>query len=156
MRAVRSGDAIGEQRAFQLEEPAFYVKAAAVTAQSSIRRDHAVTRHHNRNRIAIIRHTDSPIRLGATNHTRQIGIGASFAVRNLQQGTPALELEGRATKVDWEGEFPTTAREVFIQLAHINLRGLPGLGPKDLVRFRREIAAVKFEQGQAAVRDADY
>jgi len=48
------------ESAFQLEQFAFYVEAATVAAQGSIRRDHTVTWDDDRDWITVIGHANGP------------------------------------------------------------------------------------------------
>ena len=95
----QSGSEDSGERAFKFEQFALYVEPTSVTAQRPIRSNNAMTRHDNRNGIAIISESDGPIAVWATDSPGNIGVGASFAVGNFKKRAPASHLEWGAAKI---------------------------------------------------------
>src|SRR5579864_1893989 len=79
-----------------------------------------MARHHDRYRIAVVGHADGAKSLGSADGTGDIGVGASLAVGNLEQGVPTHQLKWRSTKVEGEGELPSIAGEVLFQFAFVS------------------------------------
>ena len=70
----------------------------------------------DRNRIAIIGHTDGTERFRTTDSNSQLFVGLRLAVGNAAEGGPNAQLEGGAVLVEGEGEVATLTGEVFGEL----------------------------------------
>ena len=61
-----------------------------------------MARHHDRYRIAVVGHSDGAKSLRSADGAGNIGVGASLAVGNLEQGLPTFQLKPSSTKVEGE------------------------------------------------------
>src|SRR5258708_5599704 len=108
-----------------------------------------MTRDDDRNGIAVVRHPDRAESTRMPNRVGDVAVAARLAVRDIQQRTPALQLEIRAAEVEWKRKLLAMPGKIFFELAKPRLesggRFLPGLIPA----FSR-LAAVEFQPHQAA------
>ena len=70
----------------------------------------------DRNRIAIIGHTDGTKRFRTTDRSSQLFVGSRLAIGNAAEGRPNAQLERSAVLVEGEGEVATLTGEVFGEL----------------------------------------
>jgi len=78
-----------------------------------------------------------------------VAVGASLAVRDVEQGAPALQLKIGAAEVQWEGEVLAITVEIFVEFAEPGSEGFGGLLPGLIVAFGG-LATVELEFEQAA------
>jgi hypothetical protein len=123
-----------------LQQLAFYVEAATVAAQGTVGGDYAMARYYDRHWIAVVRHSDGAESLGSADGASDIGVSASLAVGNLEQGLPTFQLKRSSTKVEGEGELPSIAGEVFFQFALVRGQSSVGVLEADGTGFRAQVA----------------
>lgn len=93
-------------RALKPKQPLLAIKAASISVERSVGRDHAMARHDNRNRVASDRSPHSTRRhngrfisrhtMSSRNTLGDLAIRSNFATRNRKQLKPNLTLERRA------------------------------------------------------------
>ncbi len=106
-------------RLLKLEQLAFDVKTAAITAERAARCDHPVTRHDDGDWIPIVRHADGTVGMRVANGFSDVAIAAGLAVWNCPQCAPARKLELRSPKIERERKLVTLTREIFVEFAEI-------------------------------------
>src|ERR1700751_2701834 len=100
------------QRAFEFEELAFNVEAAAVPAERAVRSDHAVTRQNDGDRVSVVGHAHRTKGLRLADRPCDIRIRARFAGWGFEQGMPATQLKRGSAQVERKAEFTAFAGKV--------------------------------------------
>ena len=109
---------------FQIEQLPLNVKAAAVSAKRAVGSNYAMARDYNRNRIAIVRHTDRAKSMRMPNGFSYVAVRTGLTIRNIEQRAPAFELKIGAAEIERESEFLPLALKVFINLPQPGLKGI--------------------------------
>lgn len=113
-----------------------------------------MTRHDDRNRIAVIRHSDRAECIGLTHCACYIGVGSRFSVRNRQQRLPASELKISAAEIERKLESAAIAGKIFLQFANVSPQFLPVIFEYESRIFLAQIAriwAYRLLAGQARI-----
>lgn len=71
----------------------------------------------NADRVQAVGETQSAKSLGMADRPRDLGLGSSLAVGNLEQSPPYTDLEWRAAQVESNGELLEFARRVGLKLS---------------------------------------
>src|SRR3979411_257033 len=95
----------------KVEQLALDVETAAVTAKRPARCDHPVAGDDDGNWIPIVRHANGAVGVRVANRLGDVAIAAGLAVWNLEQCTPASELEPGSAKIKRQGEHASLPRE---------------------------------------------
>ncbi len=110
----------------KVEQLAFDVEPATITAQRAARCDHPVAGNDDGDWIPVVRHAYGSVRVRVANRFRNVTVTAGLAVRDFEQSAPARKLELGSAKIKRERELAAFAREVFIELAQIWREGWLG------------------------------
>src|SRR5882762_5034898 len=78
----------------------------------------------NRNRVAVVCHTNGAKSIRFADGPGDVRISASLAVRDCQQRTPARELEIGSAKIEWEAELAASAREILFEFTDVRTQGV--------------------------------
>src|ERR1019366_6432743 len=81
-----------------------------------------MTRDHNRDGIVVVGLPDRAESVGTSHVPGDLCVTSSLAERNMQQFVPASLLELCAAKIERNGEFTTSAREILVQLLACRFR----------------------------------
>jgi hypothetical protein len=147
----------------QLQQISFDFKAAAVSAQRAIRRNHPMAGDHNRDRIAIVGHADRSKAPRPPDSTRDVAIAPGLRVRDSEESPPAGQLKIGPAQIQREIEFAALAGKVLVQFAEIRLQGLLGFLELHVLSFPAQVArigtdgllswetAIKFQGDQATL-----
>src|SRR2546425_3562781 len=133
----------------QIEQFELKVESATVAAERAVGGDHTMTGNNNRDGIAVVRHADGAECMRMRDGLGDVAVGASLAVRDVEQGAPALQLKIGAAEVQWEGEVLAITVEIFVEFAEPGSEGFGGLLPGLIVAFGG-LATVELEFEQAA------
>src|SRR5687767_6891973 len=99
-----------------VEEPLFAPAPAAVPAQRSIRANHPVAWHDDRDRVLTVDHADRAHRRWRSDLTRHVGVRTRGAVGDVAERPPRAPLEVRATLFERNLEPAARSVEIFAQL----------------------------------------
>src|SRR5882724_187213 len=133
----------------QIEQFALDVESATVSAERAVGGDHTMTGNNNRDGITVVRHADGAECMWMRDGLGDVAVRASLAVRDVEQGAPALQLKVGAAEVEGEGEVLAIASEIFVEFAEPGGEGVGGFLPRLVVAFGG-LAAVELEFEQAA------
>src|ERR1700688_3141178 len=92
------------QSAFQFQQLALHLEPAAVTAETTIGRNHAMARHDDGDRVAIVGHAHRTKRVRLAYCAGNLSVAARFSIGDREQSAPAGKLEIGAAQIEWEGE----------------------------------------------------
>lgn len=126
----------------QLQQISFDFKAAAVSAQRAIRRNHPMAGDHDRYRIAVVGHADRAKAPRPPDSTRNVAITPGLPVRDRDESPPAGQLKVGPAQIQWEIELPTLAGKVLVQFADIRLQALLGLLELQVLSFPAQVARI--------------
>src|SRR5438045_9480398 len=85
--------------AFKSKKPVFYIESATVTAQGTAGGDDSMAGDDDSDGVVVIGLAYGPERSRAARLPGDLGIGASFAVGDRQQGVPTFFLEFGADEI---------------------------------------------------------
>src|SRR5258705_13109854 len=108
-----------------------------------------MTGNDDRNRIAIVRHAHRAERLRMCNALGDVPVAAGFAVRDIEQSAPTLQLKLGSAQVQRKRETPAMTGEVFVKLTEPGAECARGFLP-GLVVPLSGLAAVEFQSHQAS------
>ena len=141
--------------AFEFQQLALGLEAAAVSAQRAIRRDYSVARDHNGDGIPMVGHANGSKSPGTTDGAGDIGVASGLPIRNREQGLPTGKLKIRSAKVERKSELPSLAREILLEFANIRTQCGFGLFETKFPTFGSQIARIWADRllaGQAAIK----
>src|SRR6266481_4902188 len=99
----------------QIEQFALDVESATVSAERAVGGDHTMTGNNNRDGITVVRHADGAECMWMRDGLGDVAVRASLAVRDVEQGAPALQLKVGAAEVEGEAEVLAIASEIFVE-----------------------------------------
>jgi len=110
---------------------------------------------HDRDRIAVVRHSYGAKSLGASDGAGDVRIGSSLPIRDREQCAPAGELKVSPAQIEQEGELTAGAGEVLLKFSGVLGQRCGGLGELHGTGFRAQIAWVRTDRllsGQTGVK----
>jgi hypothetical protein len=126
----------------QLQQISLDFKAATVSAERAIGRNHPMAGHHNRYWIAVVGHADRSKAPGPPDSTRDIAIASGLPVRDSEQSPPARQLKVGPAQIQGEIELAALPGKVFAQFAQIRLQGLLGFLELHVLSFPTQVARI--------------
>src|SRR6185295_409578 len=113
-----------EQRALVLQQPPFAIDAAAESREISVRADHAMTRHDDRNRVLAVGRANGARIPGVAELARELPVAGRAAVGDLAQQGPYAALELGSVSIERQIEADSGALEILRQLLRRPLENL--------------------------------
>src|SRR5450755_3986885 len=142
-RVVRSAMDRNRIALLHIQQPAFEIKTATITAQRAARRDHPMAGHDDRDRIPVVGHANGAASQWASNGACNFQVAARLTIRNFQERVPACKLELRPTQIEGKGKLAALTREIFFKFAEVGLKGRLRL--LQLNRIRLQLLHPSFE-----------
>src|SRR5271169_640367 len=102
-----------------MEQLAFQVEPATVSAQRSARRDHAVAWHNDGNWIPVVRHANGTVGVRMADGLRDVAVATCFAIGNIEQGAPTRELKFGSAEIERNRELAALSGKIFLKLVKI-------------------------------------
>src|SRR4051794_38983731 len=103
---------------FQLKQIFLHIKAAAEAAQLTVRRNHAMTGHDDRDRVAAVRRANGSYCPRLPDALRDTRVAARLSVRNRFELAPDAPLELGAFGRERDLELAQFATEIGAKLSH--------------------------------------
>src|ERR1700739_2767527 len=144
----KSASAAGSLCTFEVKQLALDFNPATVSAQRTVRRDHAMARHNDRNRVAVVRHADRAIGVRMANGLGQIAVAARLAVWDVAKLAPAFQLKLGAPQIERNGKLPALTREVFVELLKVGSQQLSRFLELNFVGIDFQQVSLKFQAHQ--------
>ncbi len=91
------------------------VEAPTITAERTVRRNHAVAWDDKGDRIPVVGHADGTAGLRMADRSGDVAVTARLAVRNIEKRAPACELEAGSAKIERYRKRATLSREVLLE-----------------------------------------